>query len=280
MDKPTDTLPPRQTGGVTLVLGAAYLSLQAHQRNRLQQAETLRAQTYILQSLTYVPASAPPPKTIAEELALLEQQQSLLTLAEARRAERLGRGAAVSGFLERAKDRWNAEVEGAVRWAAAKDWVAAREDAEDAAARVWARLSGGEPPARSAERARDALADGAAAAAAATRSSVGQAAARTRDVARAKTGEAEEAAAGIWERGFRRGKEVAAQAKAAVGLAEEKAEKKVSELAGAVSDDVEKALQQRYQRNHEEVLNRDVDEVLAERYKPVEQQDHSKLRGV
>lgn len=167
-----------------------------------------------------------------------------------------------------------------MRWAADKDWVAARQDAEVGAASLWARVTGGEPPARTAERAKGAVADRAGAAAAATRSSVAQTAAKTKEVAQVKTGEAKEAATSIWERGFRKSKEVAAKAKAAVGIAEEKAEQKVSELAVAVSDDVEKALQQRYQKNHAEVLNRDVDEVMAERYKPVEQQDHSKLRGV
>lgn len=243
---------------MTLVLGAAYLTLQAHQRSRLRQAETLRAQTYTLQSLSYVPASAPPPKTVAEELALLEHQQELLARARARRAARLGGGGGGSaGFLERAKDRWNAEVEGAVRWAANKDWAAAREGAEDTVAGLWARATGGEPPVR-------------------------RAAERAGEAARAGAGEAREAAGGLWERGVRRSKEVAAQAKAAVGLAEHKAEHKAAELVGAAkakAAEEERWLQQRYRRDPE-VLNRSVEEALAERYKPVEQQDSSKLRGV
>lgn len=259
---------------MTVVLGAAYLTLQAHQRNRLRQAETLRAQTYTLQSLSYVPASAPPPRTVAEELALLEHQQELLARAQAHRAARLGRGASgdgdrdatAAGFLERAKDRWNAEVEGAVRWAANKDWTAAREDAEDAAARLWARATGGEPPAGTARRAGAAVADGA-----------GEAARQTGRAA----GQAREAAGSAWERGVRRGKEVAAQAKAAVGLAEQRAEHAAGEVAGAVrAAEEEMLLQRRYQRVPEEVLNRSVEEALAERYKPVERQDSSKLRGV
>lgn len=256
---------------MTVVLGAAYLTLQAHQRNRLRQAETLRAQTYTLQSLTYVPASAPPPRTVAEELALLEHQQELLARARANRAARLGRGAGgedggAGGFLERAKDRWNAEVEGAVRWAANKDWTAAREDAEDTAARLWARATGGEPPAATARRAGTAVAGGA-----------GEAARQTGWAA----GQAREAAGSAWERSVRKGKEVAAQAKAAVGLAEQKAERATGELVAAVKAAEEEALlQRRYQRDPEKVLNQSVEEALAERYKPVERQDSSKLRGV
>lgn len=272
-----------QTGGVTLVLGAAYLTLQAHQRNRLAQAETLRAQTYILNSLSYIPASAPPPKTIAEELALLEYQQSLLSRAEARRAGRLG----TESFLERAKERWNAEIENAVRWTTTKDWTAAREDAEVAAARAWARLTGGEvapaPAPATAQHsvektkaAAAAVADKATAAAVAAKSTAQQTAVRTKDTAQAKAVEASEAATSIWERGFRRSKEVAAKAKAVVGLAEEKAQQKVTEL----ESDVEKAMRQRYERRPEDSLNESVEEVLAERYKPVAQQDHSKLRGL
>lgn len=241
---------------MTLVLGAAYLTLQAHQRNRLRQAETLRAQTYTLQSLSYIPASAPPPKTVAEELALLEHQQELLARARARRAARHGgSGGDDAGFLERAKDRWNAEVEGAVRWAAEKDWTAAREGAEVAAARLWARATGAEPPT---------VAD-------------------ARRAARETAGEAKEAAGGLWERGVRRSREVAAQAKAVVGRAEHKVEHKAAELVGAArakADEEERWLQQRYRRDPEEVLNRSVEEALAERYKPVEKQDSSVLRGV
>ncbi|KAF3761147.1 hypothetical protein M406DRAFT_324655 [Cryphonectria parasitica EP155] len=261
------------TGGVTLVLGAAYLTLQAHQRTRQSQAETLRAQAYVLNSLSYIPASAPPPKTLAEELALLEHQQELLARAQQRRTERLGSDAS---FVQRAKDRWNAEIEGAVRWAADKDWVAAREDAEDAAGRVWARVTGGEPPsvARTAERAKGAVVDGAAAA----QGTVQQAGVRTKEVVQAGAAEAKEAAGSIWERGFRRGKEVASKAKAAVGLAEEKIEKKVVQAASSVSD-VESVLQQRYEGRHgKAALDKSVDEILADRYRPVEELDNSKLR--
>lgn len=182
--------------------------------------------------------------------------------------------------MDRAKDRWNAEVEAAVRWAANKDWVAAREDAEDTVSRVWARATGGEPPSRTAERAGAAVSEKATYAASAARSTAQQTANRTKDVVQTKAVEAKEAGTSIWERGFKKGKEVASQAKAAVGLAEQKVQQKATELASVVETDVEKVIQQRFERKPEEVLKQTAEEVLQERYKPVTEQDMSKLRGI
>ncbi|KAJ4396297.1 hypothetical protein N0V93_000516 [Gnomoniopsis smithogilvyi] len=253
------------TGGVTLVLGAAYLTLQSHQIIRQRQAETLRAQAYILNSLSYIPASAPPPKTIAEELALLEHQQELLAKAHRRRAERF----VEASFIDRAKERWNAEIEAAVRWAANKDWIAAREDAEDTVSRLWARATGGELPSRTAERAGAALSEKAAQAATAARSAAEQTANRTKEAAQIKANEAKEAGTSIWERGFRKSKEVASQARAAVGLAEEKVQQKANGLVSVIETDAEKVIQKRFERKPEEVLKQSPEEVLEERYKSV-----------
>lgn len=208
-----------------------------------------------------MPASAGPPRTVAEELALLEHQQELLERARARRAARVSTGEQDGrSFVERAKDRWNAEVEGAVRWVANKDWTAAREDAEDAGARLWARAGGAEVV----ERQRPVAAARAAG-----------------EQVKERAGEVGQAAGGIWERGVRKSREVAAQAKAAVGLAEQKAERRAAELVGAArATEEERLLQQRYRSEVDRVLNTSVEEALAERYKPVEQQDSSKLRGV
>lgn len=258
----------KQTGGVTLVLGTAYLTLQAHQRTRAQQAETLRAQAYVLNSLSYVPASAPKPQTIAEELALLEYQQELLAAGQqARRRRHFGDDQdRVSSFLRRAKARWNAEVEGAVRWASTKDWTAAREDAERAAARVWARATGGEQAgAPVQQRTRDAA------------ELAREGAARAGDVAWLKADEAKEAAGSIWERGFRRGKEAVGKAKAAVGLAEESVAAAVSngvngvKSASSPQSEAERVIQQRYERTPEQVMSRTAEEVLEDRYKPMGQ---------
>jgi MICOS complex subunit MIC12 len=237
---------------VTLVLGISYLSLQAHRRIRERQAETLRANTYILNSLSYIPATAPPPKTLAEELALLEQQQELLARAEAKRRNL---SASNQSFLDKAKDRWNAEVEGAVRWAANKDWVAVREDAETAASRLWARASGAEVQHDTARWAGAAVSN--------------------------KAGEAKEAAESLWERGFQKGKEIADQARAGIAKAEEKAQDVVR---GATKQtggtDIEKVLQQRYERTPDEALSKSPEELLEERYRPMVEQDNTKLRGL
>ncbi|PSR76854.1 hypothetical protein BD289DRAFT_446263 [Coniella lustricola] len=269
------------TGGVTLVLGAAYLSLQAHQRTRLSQAESLRANTYILNSLTYIPASAPPPQTVAQELALLEYQQELLLRAQQRRSATSAAGgstAFVADFVERAKERWNAEVEGAVRWAAHTDWQSAREDAEAAAARVWARfVTGGDPPARTAAK----ISEHVGSAAAAAQSQLQDAGRQAAEQARIKGVEAKDAAGSVWERGFRRGQAVAAQAKATVGLAEDRVERKIAAVGAAVdAAQVDKVLQQRFEPRHHVVLGRSAEEVLADRYKPVEEVDRSNLRGI
>lgn len=252
---------------MTLVLGISYLSLQAHRRTRERQAETLRANAYILNSLTYIPATAPPPKTLAEELALLEQQQQLLALAEEKRRNLSARN---EGFFDKAKDRWNTEVEGAVRWAANKDWIAAREDAEAVASRLWARASGGEAPSDSAQRAGAAATDKAAAAAT-----------TAKGAATGKAVEAKEAAASFWERGLNKGKEIASQAKAGIVRAEEKAQEVVKGAAKKSGEsDIEKVLQQRYERKPYESLSKSPEELLAERYRPIVEQDNTKLRGL
>ncbi|KAI5857335.1 hypothetical protein GGS23DRAFT_388038 [Durotheca rogersii] len=103
------------TGGVAITLSVAYLTVWSHQQNRVRQAAVLRQQTYALSALVDpLPPALPP------------------TRAELAAAER-------AHFVERAKDRWNAELEGAVRWAQEKDWDEVREDVEAAAARLWAR---------------------------------------------------------------------------------------------------------------------------------------------
>lgn len=168
-----------------------------------------------------------------------------------------------------------------MRWAADTDWVAAREDAEDTVLRLWARATGGEAPAQTAQRVGVAAGERAAAAAGAARSTAETAAVQTKEVLQSTAVEAKEAGASIWERGFRKGKEVAEKAKAAVGVAEDKAQQKATQLATGVLDpDVEKVIQQRYEKKPEDVLNQSVEEVLQERYKPVVEQDRSKLRGV
>lgn len=68
--------------------------------------------------------------------------------------------------------------------------------------------------------------------------------------------------------GIEKGKEVFGKAQAAVGLGEEKS---------GVSA-VEKALHERYEKSGE--IEKSVEQVLEERYKPVDQRDNTVLRGV
>jgi len=102
-----------QTGGVTLTLGIAYLTVLVHERNRRAQAEALRSQSLVLTSLLE-PSPIPPPQSRAE-------------LA---RAER-------SSLTETLKDRWNDEIENAVRRVQRTDWNEVREGMEGAVARLW-----------------------------------------------------------------------------------------------------------------------------------------------
>jgi altered-inheritance-of-mitochondria protein 5 len=99
-----------------LTLGVAYLTVLAHERNRQAQAQALRSQSRVLTSLLE-PSALPPSRTRAE-------------LA---REERIS-------LVETAKDRWNEEVENAVRWVQKKNWTEVREDMESAVSK---RLSGG-----------------------------------------------------------------------------------------------------------------------------------------
>ena len=102
-----------QTGGVTLTLGVAYLTVLAHERNRRAQAEALRSQSRVLASLLE-PSPVPPPQSRAE---LAREERSSLT--------------------ETLKDRWNDEVENAVRRVQRTDWNAVREGMEGAVARLF-----------------------------------------------------------------------------------------------------------------------------------------------
>ncbi|KAF3058373.1 hypothetical protein GL218_05498 [Daldinia childiae] len=106
------------TGGVTLTLSVAYLGVLAHQRHRERQAAILRQQTRLISGIIDpLPPVLPP------------------TRAELAAAER-------ANLIERAKDRWNAEIEGAVHWAQNKDWEEVRENVEIAFGRLWARTFG------------------------------------------------------------------------------------------------------------------------------------------
>lgn len=196
-----------------------------------------------------------------------------------------------ANFVETAKDRWNAEVEGAVQWIQHKDWVEVREELEAGAGRLWASVAGGQTVGETAEAAADkvrAAVDehGATVAAAAARAyqeakvKSAEAAGQTQEKAVEAAQVSKEAATSIWERGFAKSKEVADKAKAAVGLAEEKVASAVDAAKTLPKSDVEKVLQQRYQKSSPDTA-KSIEEALAERYTPIDSKDNAtKLRGV
>ncbi|KAH8893165.1 hypothetical protein GQ53DRAFT_805414 [Thozetella sp. PMI_491] len=221
------------TGGVTVTLSLAYLAVLAHRRNREAQSDILRAQSHVLNTFTRDPsapsAAVPPPPLTRAELAAQQR----------------------ANFVETAKDRWNAEIENAVRWAQTKDWEEVRESAEGAVSRVLGLASASD---------------------AATQVRSGTQA--TNEAA----GSVTDGAKGLLAKGVEK-------AKVTVGLAEQKAEKAKEEtkkgVAALLKDDgstVQKALDQRYKKS--DAMEKSVAEVLSERYKPIDARDNTRLRGL
>lgn len=276
-----------QTGGVTLTLSIAYLSVLAHQRNREEQGRSLRAQALAIQSLID-PIPQPLPPTRSE-------------VAAAKRAE----------AVEVVKERWNDEIEKAVRWVQRTDWEDVREGLEDRIASLW-NAAFGESIQDSAVKAKNELQSG-----------VGKAQAGAESVARtiraqAKNGfekvkaEEEDFAAKVkdnalqaqlaaWraaqkaekqvhqttveaqktvQSALRQGKEKATEAtekvKSAVGLTGEGTALGHADLAAL--NPVQKALDQRFERPS--VDKRSVAEVLKQRYTALDNRDNTVLRGL
>lgn len=282
-----------QTGGATLTLSLAYLSVLAHQRTRDHQSRHLRAQALALEGLV-----DPIPQPLAP---------SRSEVAAARRA----------ASVEAAKDRWNEEIEKAARWAQSTDWVEVREGLEARIAGLWASAFGEsaagaeaaadklEPLARKTEAAaRQAGANVATAA----RRGYQQAADEARDTAQRyesvaenralearlaarrqvtkAEGQAKEAAAATQgavasalEKGRDKAQEMVDKVKTAVGLAEDKPAATADGKEGKTPSAVERALQQRYEKP-ETKATRTVAEVLRERYTPMDERDNTMLRGL
>ncbi|KAI1363061.1 hypothetical protein F5Y08DRAFT_310407 [Xylaria arbuscula] len=255
------------TGGVTLTLGVAYLTLLAHQRNRERQAAILRQQTYLLSGVVDpLPPVLPP------------------TRLETAAAER-------ASFTEAAKDRWNAEIEHAVRWAQTKDWSEVRDGVETAISRLWARGLGetqegtekGEQKSAATvreltEKAKAEARERRAGVAAAAKSAYADAKAQSTDLASKAEKKAEETANeakgsvfGVIGRGIEKGKEVFNKTKTAVIAVEEN---KIE----PTTSPVDKALQQRFEQPSG--LDKTVEEVLASRYAPIDQKDNTDLKAL
>ncbi|KAI1331731.1 hypothetical protein F5Y16DRAFT_242523 [Xylariaceae sp. FL0255] len=259
------------TGGVTLTLGIAYLTVLAHRRNREQQSAILRQQTLAISSLSDpLPPILPP------------------TRAQIAAAER-------ANFIDTAKDRWNAEVENAVRKAQTTDWDEVREGLETAVGRLWVRLfsdaqsaaeKGEEKSAAAARQLKDKAENiarqKAESVAAAAKSAYANAKAKSENMAdqtASKAGEkAEEAKGSILGAiggGIKKGKEALGKTKAAVVGAEDKVESELIEK----SSPVERTLRQRYERPADP-SKQSVEEVLAARYLSEDKKDPVRLRGL
>lgn len=97
----------QQAGGAALTLAIAYMSTVGQLRAREEQSLLVQQESRTLDAaIDHPPAPRRPTRS---ELA----------------------AAARANFTDRAKDRWNAEVEGVVRWLQNADWDRARERAED-----------------------------------------------------------------------------------------------------------------------------------------------------
>ncbi|KAI9758278.1 MAG: hypothetical protein M1835_000605, partial [Candelina submexicana] len=96
-------------GGITLTSSILYLSLAIHQRNRIHQSTLLKQQSLLLTSIVEPLPPIPLPTARVQRDSLLET----------------------------AKDRWNDEVEGAVRRLQRTDWSAFRVSLEDRVAALW-----------------------------------------------------------------------------------------------------------------------------------------------
>lgn len=230
------------TGGITLTLSLTYLALATHARNRQNQSDILRSSTGVLNSLASdpsLPRRHPSPTTDA--------------LYPPSRAELAARKQ--QDFIETAKSRWNAEIENAVRWAQNQDWTSVREDAGERVIGMAKRVDVHEVEEQVKAGAR----------------SAGE---KVKGVAKGVAKEVRQDVA----KGIEKGREMVGRAKAAVYLAEERAEAKMDARLLHVSE-IERVLNQRYQRD-ESVMKKSVKEVLAERYTPIDQRDNTKLRGI
>ncbi|TQN74881.1 hypothetical protein CSHISOI_00524 [Colletotrichum shisoi] len=270
------------TGGVTVTLGVAYLTVLAHQRNREAQSHILRSQTHVLSSLIEPQVRIPPPLTRSEQA--VKDRETIVTTA---------------------KDRWNREVQNAVRWAQRTDWTEVREGLEGGAARLWggaidkAGEAGQAVGDKAAPLARDASARGAAFAEdtadgakkearsawerAREKSLAAEEAARARAVEAKKfvddkAAEVKAAVGEAVEKGRQQGEAVLVAAQQAVGVAEDKISVKADGKVLPAASPVQRALHQRYEKPSG--LTKSVKEALAERYQRVDERDNTQLRGI
>ncbi|KAI9678137.1 MAG: hypothetical protein M1817_006081 [Caeruleum heppii] len=109
-------------GGITLTTSILYLSLSLHQRNRAVQSLYLRQQAHILTSLVEEPS---PASAVRSRVDHDERED------DPRRPR--------ESLVEAVKDRWNDEVESAVKWVYNVDWASVRVGVEGAVAEAWSK---------------------------------------------------------------------------------------------------------------------------------------------
>lgn len=247
------------TGGVTLTLSLAYLTVVTHQANRQRQCDIVRANTNVLRALAqsdplsvarlaagHADSNIIAPLSTPTDLSAAAAAQELYypSKAEPPRKPR-------ASFTEDLKTRWNTEVEGAVRRVQTTDWVAVREDAEGVVAGLWGKAFGG------AEGTPEAATAAVKERVQTVTSAVKAEAKSIQSGVAAAASEAAAAAKSAAERAVGKGKELAAEA----GKAK-------SAVAGATGkSEVEQALQQRYAHTDDGRMKKSVQELLDERYK-------------
>ncbi|EGS18591.1 uncharacterized protein CTHT_0051960 [Thermochaetoides thermophila DSM 1495] len=134
-------------GGATITLAATYLALHTHSQNRLAQATILRSQAATLDSL--VPPTdefelrrrhnasviLPDGTYLPRRSLLYSSPDDATAVLESLRPRGPTQGP-ISKLVESAKERWNAELQGALRWAMETDWQGVREHLEENVARI------------------------------------------------------------------------------------------------------------------------------------------------
>jgi altered-inheritance-of-mitochondria protein 5 len=164
--------------------------------------------------------------------------------------------------VEIAKDRWNTEVENAVRWVQHTDWVQVREGLEDTASRLWARAFGARPSEAVGEAEQQA------------KPIIKQGAAKLGDA----SGKVAAAAKGAFQKAKAESKDFAS---VVLDHSKDKENVDIAQEDGTLSalTPVERALQQRFSKPEDKV-NKTVEEALNDRYKPMDARDNTQLRGV
>ncbi|KAK4463995.1 hypothetical protein QBC42DRAFT_264446 [Cladorrhinum samala] len=192
-----------------------------------------------------------------------------------------------SQFIESIKSRWNAEVISLVKWAQGTDWDAVKVQSQDSAIQAahLAKERGTELGTELSRQGETTYYETKRWAKQAGRQAY-EGAVELEKKALLEYHELEKKAEKVVEqvrdseKGLvQRGKEVLGKAKAALYLAEEKAEAKVeAKLLG--TSEIEKILNERYDlKKREDRLDRSVEETLAERYESLEKREH-RLRGL